>query len=87
MLALLILLPSAASAQTYRASVRGTVTDPNGAAIPGAEIRVINEATGETRVVSSDSNGEYAVASLVAGEYRMTVAATGFMTYPHELSL
>ena len=87
MLALLIMLPSAASAQTYRASVRGTVTDPNGAAIPGAEIRVTNRANGDTRVVSSDSGGEYAVTALDAGEYRMTVTATGFMTSPQELTL
>lgn len=87
MLALLIMLPSAASAQTYRASVRGTVTDPNGAAIPGAEIRVINQANGDTRVVSSDSGGEYAVTALDAGEYRMTVTATGFTTLPQELTL
>jgi carboxypeptidase family protein/TonB-dependent receptor-like protein len=87
MLAFLIMLPSVASAQTYRASVRGTVTDPNGAAIPGAEIRVINQANGDTRVVSSDSGGEYAVTALDAGEYRMTVTATGFTTLPQDLTL
>ncbi|MGI8732130.1 MAG: TonB-dependent receptor domain-containing protein [Pyrinomonadaceae bacterium] len=87
MLALLFLLPLTAGAQTHRGSVRGTVTDPNGAAIPGAEITIINQATGETRVVPSGSGGEYAVVSLDAGEYRMSFAATGFMTFPQVLTL
>src|SRR5688572_264383 len=87
MLALLILLPLTAGAQTHRASVRGTVTDSNGAAIPGAEIKVINQATGDARVVPSGSGGEYAIVSLDAGEYSMTVAAPGFMPFPQVLTL
>ena len=87
MLALLILLPSAASAQTYRASVRGTITDPASALISGAEIKVNNQATGETRVASSDSAGEYTIASLAPGTYRMTVAAPGFVALSQEFTL
>lgn len=87
LVALLLLLSSTVGAQTHRASVRGIITDPNGAAIPGVEIKVSNQETGETRVVSSASDGEYAVASLDPGRYRMSVAAPGFLTFPQEFTL
>ena len=40
---LLLTLASFASAQTYRGSIRGNVTDPNGAAIAGASISVVSK--------------------------------------------
>ena len=60
-----------ASAQTHRASVRGTIYDPNGAVVPGATVRLTSEATGETREVRSGEDGEYALASLLPGVYRL----------------
>lgn len=77
-LVLLLLLSSAAGAQSYRASLRGTVYDPNGAAIPGAQIRLTNVATGESRTVVSSSEGQYAISSLQPGVYRLEVEMTGF---------
>ena len=87
MLALLILLPSAASAQTHRASVRGTITDQNGAVIPGATINIHNDETLEARSVSGDSQGEFAVTALPAGSYTLSVQATGFDRFPQKLVL
>src|SRR6186713_882066 len=87
MLALLILLPSAASAQTHRASVRGTITDQNGAVIPGATINIHNDETLEARSVSGDSQGEFAVTALPAGSYTLSVQATGFDRFPQKLIL
>src|SRR5678810_686930 len=87
MLALLIVLPSAASAQTHRASVRGTITDQNGAVIPGASVKIHNDETLEARSVTGDSQGEFAVTALPAGSYTLSVQATGFDRFPQKLIL
>lgn len=87
MLALLALLPLTASAQTHRGSVRGTVTDPNGAVIPGATIKITSQETGATRVATSGEDGEYTVSFLAPGNYQMSVAATGFATFPQQFTL
>ena len=60
------------------ASLRGAVTDEQGAALPGARILVRNQATGEERSVESDARGEYQVAALPVGLYRLEVRAEGF---------
>ena len=82
MLALLILLPSFAGAQTHKATIRGTVKDPNGALVPGASVNIQNNETSETRSATSDAQGEYAIASLPAGNYMLTVQASGFDRFP-----
>jgi hypothetical protein len=76
--ALLLLCPSFASAQTDRASIRGKVLDPNNAVIPDASIRLTSQETQETRTVTSDSEGEYVVSALSPGEYRLEAAVRGF---------
>lgn len=87
MLGLLILLPSFASAQTHRGSVRGTVIDQNQSVIPGANVTLRNVNTNESRVVSSNSEGEYTIASLPPAQYELTVQATGFERPPQSFEL
>lgn len=77
-LVFLFLLASSAVAQTYRGSLRGTVYDPNGAAIPGAQIKLTNVASGESRTAMSSSEGQYAISSLQPGDYRLEVEKSGF---------
>ncbi len=84
---LLLVTPFAALAQTHRASVRGTVYDPNGAVIPGAQVKLTSEETGETRSTTSGEEGEYGVSSLPPGAYRLEVSATGFETNARSLAL
>ncbi|HYE14289.1 MAG TPA: TonB-dependent receptor, partial [Pyrinomonadaceae bacterium] len=85
--ALLLMLALAASAQTHRASLRGTVYDPNGAAVAGASVRLTNVETGETRVAASDASGEYAVSSLRPGNYQLEVELKDFSKYVERLTL
>ncbi|HEV2762516.1 MAG TPA: carboxypeptidase-like regulatory domain-containing protein, partial [Pyrinomonadaceae bacterium] len=66
-----------ASAQTHRASVRGTVYDPNGAVVAGASVRLTSDETGRAREVQTGENG-YAITSLPPGSYQMRVEASGF---------
>ncbi|MDX2031548.1 MAG: carboxypeptidase regulatory-like domain-containing protein [Blastocatellia bacterium] len=67
-----------ASAQNYRGVIRGRILDPNAAAIAGAEIKVIEQGTNETRVATSDGRGEYVVSLLRPGSYRIEVQQKGF---------
>jgi hypothetical protein len=81
------LLPALVAAQTHRASLRGTVNDPDGAVIPGANITVTNSQTGEVRTGTSNGEGEYTIASLVAGHYEVKVEKSGFLKFIQLLEL
>ena len=79
--ALLLLSSISAVAQTQTTgAIAGSVKDPNGAVIIGAEVRIMSLATGEERKASTDSGGGYTVALLPPGAYRLTVAFPGFAT-------
>src|ERR1700678_186908 len=69
-----------ASAQSDRGSVSGTVTDPSGSGITGANVTVTNTAMGTQNSTVTTGVGEYTVPELAAGEYNVTVVATGFST-------
>jgi len=71
------LLPSA-SAQTFRGTILGTVTDSSGAAIAAATVTVKNTGTGLTRVASTQVDGSYSVPELPIGTYTVTVTIAGF---------
>ena len=78
-LVMLALLPSTSLAQSTT-GIRGTVTDEQGGAIPGANIVLRNQATGEERATVSDRTGLYQIVSLPVGLYRLEVKASGFQT-------
>src|SRR5713101_5002451 len=65
-------------AQTFTASLQGTVTDSTGAIVPNARITLVNEATNVNRVKNTDSRGAYLFTLLPPGSYRMTVQMPGF---------
>ena len=71
------LSPATALAQTA-AAVGGVVRDSSGGAIPGATIRVINEATGAAQEAVSDAEGNYQVTDVAPGQYRVEAALDGF---------
>jgi hypothetical protein len=58
--------------------ISGTVTDPTGAAVAGAQVTVTNAATGLTRSVQSNGDGFYVALNLPVGTYTITTTATGF---------
>jgi hypothetical protein len=60
-------------------TIRGTVTDPSAAVIPGA--KVIATGNGVTRTATSDGQGHYNVANLPPGKYSVRADANGFVTY------
>jgi len=59
-------------------TIRGTVTDPNGAILPNAAVKVVDQGTGLSRDVTTNSEGNYEVNALKPGTYKVVVTATGF---------
>ena len=76
---LLFMLAAVASAQT-KAQISGFVQDQSGAIIRDAAVSVANMNTGIRRNVRSNSEGFYAISSLSAGMYKITVRREGFRT-------
>ena len=60
------------------ASIKGTVTDPSGAAVPDANVRTRNLETGAIRTSITDDAGRYLVLALPVGEYEVKIAKPGF---------
>src|SRR5215813_9185639 len=67
-----------AIAQNYRGAIRGRVTDSQGASIQGAQLKLIEEGTNETRAVKTDESGDFTISLLRPGAYRLEVEREGF---------
>jgi hypothetical protein len=78
-LACLVLL-RCASAQVAGGSISGTVADPAGAAVSGAQVTVEDKTTGTSRQATTNPAGLYSVPNLTPGTYQMKVSAPGFST-------
>ena len=76
-LACVLLWGTMAHAQ-FRASLRGTVTDTQGAVVPGATVTLVNTQTNQTMVATSDANGIYQFNALAPAPYQLTAAREGF---------
>jgi hypothetical protein len=77
-LAVCLLVCSASVAWAQNAQIAGRVADQLGAVVPGAKVVVMNEGTGASRSVDTDSVGLYVVPSLMPGNYSVSVQLTGF---------
>lgn len=64
--------------QTINGTILGTVTDQQGAVIPGATVTVTNKETGFNRTVVSGDNGTFRFTGLPVGEYSVKVEKEGF---------
>jgi hypothetical protein len=75
---LFIVLGAAFPVFAQEATIVGTVTDPTGAAVPGASISITNTDTGQVLQLPSNNAGEYVAPSLHIGHYRLRAEAKGF---------
>ena len=73
----LVFAAASAFAQST-ATVAGTVTDPSGAVVAGAQVTVHSNGTGIDRSVPTDGAGLYTIPALEPGDYRIQVTAQGF---------
>src|SRR5271165_7363900 len=69
------------SAQTFRGTILGTVTDPSGAVVSGAKVTVKNTGTGLERATETSGDGSYSVPELPIGTYTVTITLSGFETF------
>src|SRR5436305_14544160 len=75
-----VLITTTLLAQIQDGQIRGTVTDPQGAAVAGAKVTVSNPATAYSTTVTTSDTGLFTAAQLPVGNYKMTVEAPGFKT-------
>jgi outer membrane receptor protein involved in Fe transport len=82
-----LLLAGRVQAQVVGATLSGTVTDPSGAAIPGARISIKNQSTAEVTSLTTDSAGFYSAPNLVPSTYQISISASGFRTVVTDVTL
>lgn len=80
LIASIIFLLTATNSWAQSAGLSGSVLDPSGKIIAGAEVTLTNEATGGARTANSESDGKYYFTQLAPGKYKMEVKAQGFKT-------
>jgi hypothetical protein len=72
---------SIAKAQQLTATLSGIATDQTDARIPGANVKVISDTSGDVRETKADSSGFFSVTALVPGTYTLSVSSKGFATW------
>ena len=85
--AALIVSASLAFAQVDRATLTGTVQDPQGAVVRDAQIKVTNLGTNSVATARTNDQGTYLVVNLPPGEYLVQVEAQGFQRFEQTVSL
>ena len=82
-LALLILSAMNLPAQFTSATLTGVVSDPSGAVVPQAKVRLVNEQSGDARETVTNNDGYYTFAGMAVGDltYKLVVEAKGFVTF------
>src|SRR5215469_428513 len=77
----MLLVFTIAHAQQLTGTLSGIVTDQTEARVPGAKVVVTNEATGDARDTTADSQGFFSVTALIPGTYKITISAKSFATF------
>ncbi len=72
---------TSASGQGLTGQISGALNDPNGGAVPGAKVEVINQETAQVRAAISDNEGNFVVTQLLPGTYSIVVTASGFKRF------
>ena len=62
-------------------SIRGSVKDPSGAVVPGAQVTATMLGTDTTRSITADKDGAFEIVELPVGHYQVTVDAAGFKKF------
>jgi outer membrane receptor protein involved in Fe transport len=84
-IAMLLVLVTTSLGQTSKGFIVGTITDPNGAAVPGVTVKATNTATGTTRETITQDDGSYRFDAVDPGTYRLDITFTGFKSATKEV--
>ena len=79
--AILVFVASLLVAQSYQGGVRGTVEDPQGAAIARAKVTLTNDATGESRSELANNDGGFEFTRLIPATYTLDAEAPNFKKF------
>src|SRR5688572_34116 len=79
--ALLGALADGASAQSFKATIVGTVVDTTGGVLPGVTVTAVSEGTGQTATTTTSSEGTFSLLQLPPGRYVLTVELNGFRKF------
>lgn len=77
---LLILAAFTVTAQEFRGSLAGKITDPNGSVVPGSKVEIKNTQTGIVSNATTGDDGAYSFSLLPPGKYQLTVTKENFNT-------
>ena len=66
------------SAQSFKATIVGKVTDQNGAVVPGASVTITQTAKNFSQTVTTNDNGEYVIPQLEPGNYAIKIESPNF---------
>ena len=77
-IALAILIGSSSASAQFRTSIQGTVTDPDGAVVAGAQLSLKDTATNRVLTATSDNNGVFNFNALPSSQFTLTANAKGF---------
>src|SRR5262245_44570621 len=78
LVSLTVSLAGTAAHAQYRASLTGTVTDPQGGVIPGATVTLVDKETNRTLTVVTNEKGVYVFNALAPRPYTVEVELVGF---------
>ena len=76
----IFLVSVCAYAQSTGGRLSGTISDPQGAKVPGASVVVLNPVTGQMIETVANERGDYVIPALAPATYRVTVSLAGFKT-------
>jgi len=76
----ILICASGSAAQIITGEVIGAVTDPSGAAVPGAQVSAVCTGTNATRTTTTTDTGSYRLTNLPVCPHKITVTAQGFKT-------
>jgi hypothetical protein len=68
-------------------TIRGTVLDPSGAVVNGAQVEIQNPVSGYDKSMTTDSSGSFAFPNLPFNPYHLTVTMSGFAPYTQDVEV
>jgi hypothetical protein len=80
-----ICVPAGAQTGATSGTITGTVTDPTGAVVPGAAVRIVNPVSQYERSATTDPAGHFQFSNVPFNSYHMTVNATGFGAFVQDV--
>ncbi len=68
-------------------TIQGTVKDPSGAVVAGAEVTITNPVSGYSQSVKSGTDGTFRLLNLPPNQYHLQITLTGFQTYQQDVAV